>query len=104
MAREHNWTSISVYATVRERIEELREGRSYNELLLDMCEQYDPDRANHDYEYEPTRSEQENSEWETISLHQATYDEIDSLKRDGETFNDLFIKMVRQYEKMKSTQ
>lgn len=104
MARKHNWTSISVYATVKERIEELREGQSYNELLHNMCKQYDPDRANHGYEYEPTQSEQENSKWETISLHQTTYDEINSLKQEGETFNDLFIKMVRQYEKMKSTQ
>lgn len=101
MARKHNWTSISVYATVREEVDALREGQSYNELFTEMCEQYDPDKAD-DYEYEPTESEQENSEWETISLHQVTYDEIDELKEDGETFNDLFVKMIRQYESAKS--
>jgi predicted CopG family antitoxin len=102
MPRKNEWTSISVYAPVRERIEELREGQSYNELFLEMCEQYNPKQANHDYEYEPTEMEKEERNWETFSLYQSTYEKIDKLKRDDETFNDLFIKMVRQYEGAKS--
>lgn len=101
MAREHSWTSISMYATVREKVDALREKQSYDELFLEICEQYDPDQADN-YEYEPTESERENSEWETISLHQETYDKIDTLKQEGETFNDLLVKMVRQYENPKS--
>jgi len=102
MPRKNEWTSISVYAPVRERIEELREGQPYNELFLEMCEQYSSKQANHDYEYEPNEKEKEGGDWETFSLHQSTYEEIDELKRDDETFNDLFIKMVRQYESTKS--
>lgn len=103
MPREHNWTSISVYGPVREQVEELREGQSYNELFLEMCERYDLEQADEDYEYEPSEEEKEERDWETISLHQSTYDEIVKLKQDGETFNDLFIKMVRQYEGARST-
>lgn len=67
-----------------------------------MCERYKPEQADHDYEYEPNKKEKEERNWETFSLHQSTYEEIDELKRDDETFNDLFIKMVRQYESAKS--
>jgi hypothetical protein len=102
MARKKNWTSISVYAPVRERVEALREGQSYNELFLEMCEKYDPEQADHDFEYEPSQKEKEERDWETISLHQSTYDEIAKLKQNDETFNDLFIKMVRQYEGARS--
>ncbi|WP_226011013.1 antitoxin VapB family protein [Halomicrobium salinisoli] len=99
----NNWTSISVYAPVRERVEEVREGQSYNELFREMCEQYDPGEADHDYQYEPSEEEKEERNWETISIYQSTYDEIVKLKQDDETFNDLFIKMVRQYQGAKST-
>jgi predicted CopG family antitoxin len=102
MTRNRNWTSISVYSPVREQIEAVREGKSYNELFLEMCERYEPEKADEDYEYEPPGDEEEERDWETLSLHQSTYDEIVNLKQDGETFNDLFIKMVRQYEGAKS--
>lgn len=101
MTRNKNWTSISVYTNVREQIEELREGQSYNELFLNICEQYKPEEADHDYEYKPSEDEKE-QRWETISLNQSTYNEVDRLKQSDETFNDLFIKMVRQYNKSNS--
>lgn len=102
MARKNYWTSISIYSPVREQVEELREGQSYNELFLEMCERYDPEQADHDYEYKPTEEKKEEQNWETTTLHQSTYDEIDKLKPDDEIFNDLFVKMARQYDKPKS--
>lgn len=96
MSRSKTWTSISVYTNVREQVEELRVGQSYNELFSHICEQYEPDEADHEYEYQSSENDKK-EDWETISLHQSTYDQITALKQSNETFNDLFIKMIRQY-------
>lgn len=92
-----DWTSISVYSEIKDRLDSLREAQSYDEFFLALCEHYDPSQADDDFEYNHPENDEEEREWKTMSMHKEVYDEIVSLKSDDETFNDLFIQMAEQY-------
>jgi len=86
-----DWTSISVYSTLHDDLSELKGEQTWDEFLVELAEQYDPDEAA-EIEFEPP----DERSWKTIGMHQGAYDNIDSLK-GSRTFNELFAEMVEQY-------
>lgn len=95
MGRNYDWTSISLYAPLYEKLNEVRGDQFYNDFLLELCERYDIGEAG-DITY--TEAEEVTSEWKTISVHQEVYDEVENQKLSDETFNDLIYKMLKQIE------
>lgn len=45
-----------------------------------------------------TQTEPDSPEWTTVTVKPATRDKLRSLKRGGESYSDLFERMIRQYE------
>lgn len=92
-----DWTSLSVYTEVYKQIDSIRGDQSYDEFFLALCDQYNPAETDEDFRYEHPNDEGER-EWKTISLQKPTYEKIIELKSETDTFNDLFSKMLRQYD------